>query len=95
MQPQVSRPGFTPPRHRPLGRERRTSALAALVITIALAIGTVVAATVVSAGLARAAALGLGSMQNGATIAVLAGLLLAGLAGMAADVVELRRRRDD
>ncbi|MBV9955402.1 MAG: hypothetical protein JOZ70_09135 [Pseudolabrys sp.] len=95
MQPHVDGHGFAPPRHRPLGRERRTSALAALVITVALAVGTLVAATVVSAGLARAAALGLTNIRDGVAIAVLAGLLFAGLASMAADVVELRRRRDD
>lgn len=47
--------GFTPPAGRVLGRERRTVALAELLATIALALGTVIAVTAVSVGIARAA----------------------------------------
>jgi hypothetical protein len=39
--------GFAPPADHPLGRERRAVMIAELVATIALAIGTIVAATVV------------------------------------------------
>jgi hypothetical protein len=46
--------GFTPPGGRALGNERRIAALAELVATAALALCTVVAATVVSVGIARA-----------------------------------------
>lgn len=45
--------GFSP-RSRKLGRERRTVTLAALIATIGLALATLIAATVVSVGIARA-----------------------------------------
>jgi len=46
--------GFTPPSGRSLGNERRTAAFAELVAIIGLALSTIVAATVVSVGIARA-----------------------------------------
>lgn len=46
--------GFTPPASRTLGRERRTVAVAELVASIGLAVGTAIAATVVTVGIARA-----------------------------------------
>jgi hypothetical protein len=50
--------GFTPPTSRPLGYERRTVAVAELVASLALALSTIVAATAVSIGIARADAIG-------------------------------------
>ena len=46
--------GFTPPSGRSLGNERRTVAFAELVAIVGLALSTIVAATVVSVGIARA-----------------------------------------
>ena len=46
--------GFTPPLTRKLGRERRTVALAELLASIGLALATVIAATAVTVGIARA-----------------------------------------
>ena len=54
MRRHIESTGFTPPTGRILGRERRTVAVAELVATIALALGTVVAVTAVSVGIARA-----------------------------------------
>ncbi len=45
--------GFAPPPQRPLGRERRSVALAALFAAIALTLGIIIAAAVVTAGMAR------------------------------------------
>jgi hypothetical protein len=47
--------GFSPPAGRRLGKERRTAMLAELVATFALALATLVVATVVSVGIAHAA----------------------------------------
>ena len=46
--------GFTPPTARPLGSERHTVALAELMATMGIALGTVVAGTVVGVGIAHA-----------------------------------------
>ncbi len=46
--------GFKAPSGRPLGNERRTVAFAELVAIVGLALSTIVAATVVSVGIARA-----------------------------------------
>ncbi len=46
--------GFAPPSGRSLGNERRTAAFAELVAIVGLALSTIVAATVVSVGIARA-----------------------------------------
>jgi hypothetical protein len=46
--------GFAPPPQRPLGRERRGVALAALFAATALMLGIVVAAAVVSVSMAHA-----------------------------------------
>jgi hypothetical protein len=54
MRNNIEASGFTAPADRKLGHERRTVALAALFATAALAISTIVAATVVSVGIARA-----------------------------------------
>jgi hypothetical protein len=50
--------GFIPPSTRPLGRERRSATVAELVATVALALSTLVAATAVTVGIARAGATG-------------------------------------
>ena len=54
MRTPIETTGFKPPSDRPLGRERRTVAFAELIAIIGLALSTIVAATVVSVGIARA-----------------------------------------
>lgn len=54
MRKPIESTGFSPPPEHPLGKERRSTALAALVATLALALSTIVVVTVVSAGIAHA-----------------------------------------
>ncbi len=54
MRPPSEETGFAPPATRPLGRTRRMVAMAELLASIGLAAGTIVAATVITAGIARA-----------------------------------------
>jgi hypothetical protein len=54
MRKRTENAGFAPPLTRKLGRERRTVACAELVATLGLALGTIIAATVVTVGIARA-----------------------------------------
>ena len=54
MRRPIENTGFSPPTGHPLGRERRFAAIAELVATVALALSTLVAATVVSVGIAHA-----------------------------------------
>jgi hypothetical protein len=54
MRKPIEHTGFTPPSTRALGREHRRAALAELVAIVGLALSTIVAATVVSVGIARA-----------------------------------------
>jgi len=78
--------GFRPPSRHPLGRERRTVLFAELVATVGLALSTIIAATVLSVGIARASA-GNGIMDvvdNEAAvfgIALLLGLLFVTMGG--------------
>jgi hypothetical protein len=54
MRTPVQNPGFSPRAGRKLGRERRTATFAELVATVGLMLSTIIAATVVTAGIARA-----------------------------------------
>jgi hypothetical protein len=75
--------GFTAPAGHALGQERRTVALAALIASAALAISTIVAATVVSVGIARASAAD-GVIDNEGGLfaaALLLGLIFIGIGG--------------
>jgi hypothetical protein len=76
--------GFMPPAERVLGRERRNVAIAQLVTTIALALCTILAATVVSVGMARADVVGnvIDNESSLFAIALLLGLLFIGLGGL-------------
>jgi hypothetical protein len=89
--------GFAPPRERELGRERSTTAVAALIATIGLTIAVIAAVTVVSMGFAEAATSGsFGAplpASDGIALAVLLGLLFAGVAGMVGGLSELHHRR--
>ena len=84
MHKHIENTGFRPPSEHALGRERRTVAFAELVTGIALALSTVVVATVLSVGIARAnVAEGIigheGSLFG---VALLLGLIFIGLSGI-------------
>jgi hypothetical protein len=87
--------GFAPPPMLPLDRERRSVALAQLLASIGLAAGTLIAATVITAGIARAD--GLVPMPGQHTsivaVAVMVGVLFAGMGGLTAMSLAPSRRR--
>ncbi len=76
--------GFAPPTHRGLGSEHRTVALAELVASLALAASTLIAATVVSIGIARAdVASNVIDNEGGLfVVALVLGLLFIGMGGL-------------
>ena len=86
MRNDIDSPGFTAPNGRELGRERRRVALAELVAIIGLALSTIVAATVVSVGIARANVVGNVIDNEGSvfTVALLLGLIFIAMGGLTA-----------
>jgi hypothetical protein len=85
MSKAIENPGFTPPPGRQLGNERRFAALAELATVGGLALSIIVAVTVVSAGIARAA-VGDGVIGNEGslfTVALLLGIVFIGLGAIA------------
>jgi hypothetical protein len=82
----IDSPGFTAPNGRTLGNERRTVALAELVTIIGLALSTLVAACVVSVGIARANVVGNVIDNEGSLfmVALLLGLIFIGMGGLTA-----------
>ena len=78
--------GFAPPAERGLGSERQTAVLAELVATIGLSLSVLVAATVISIGVARAdVATNVIDNEGGLfLIALLLGLLFIGMGGLTA-----------
>jgi hypothetical protein len=82
--PKIKPAGFMPPTDRALGRERRTAAFAELIASIALVLSTLVAATVVSVGIARAdVASSVIDNEGGLfAIALLLGVLFIGMGGL-------------
>ena len=76
--------GFAPPTYRGLGSEHRTVALAELVASLALAASTLIAATVVSIGIARAdVASNVIDNEGGLfVVALVLGLLFIGMGGL-------------
>ena len=76
--------GFMPPAERVLGRERRNAAIAELVTTIALALCTLLAVTVVSVGIAHADVVDnvIDNESGLFAIALLLGLLFIGMGGL-------------
>ena len=84
MRKHIQFAGFRPPARRVLGCERRTVAIAELVASIALALSTLVAATVVSVGIARADVVGnvIDNESGLFAIALLLGLLFIGMGGL-------------
>ena len=87
--------GFAPPAKPALGRDRRSVALAELLASIGLAAGTLIAAGVITAGIARAD--GLAGMPGQHTsliaVALILGFLLAGMGGLTAMSLAPSRRR--
>jgi hypothetical protein len=86
MRNNIDSPGFTAPNGRTLGNEGRTVALAELVTIIGLALSTLVAATVVSVGIARANVVGNVIDNEGSLfmVALLLGLIFIGMGGLTA-----------
>jgi len=86
MRNPVVNPGFKAPSARPLGNERRTVALAELLTMVGLALSTIVAATVVSLGIARANVVGNVIDNEGGlfAVALLLGLIFIGMGGLTA-----------
>ena len=76
--------GFTPPSGRPLGTERRAVAFAELVAIVGLTLSTIVAATVVSVGIARAdvASDVVGHEGSVFGVALVLGLIFAAMGGL-------------
>lgn len=76
--------GFMPPANRTLGSEHRTVVLAELVASLALALSTLVAATVVSIGIAHADVVGnvIDNESSLFVIALVLGLLFIGMSGL-------------
>jgi len=84
MRTPIDRSGFTAPPDHALGHERRHVALAALIASVTLAFATVVVATVVSVGIARADVVGNVIDNEGGlfAVALLLGLLFIGMGGL-------------
>ena len=80
----VKSTGFAPPAHRGLGSEHRIVVLAELVTSLALAASTLIAATVVSIGIARAdVASNVIDNEGGLfVVALVLGLLFIGMGGL-------------
>lgn len=93
MAKQISPGGFAPPKDRSLGNEHRTAAFAELLATFALAASTLIAATVVSIGIARAdVATNVIDNEGGLfAISLLLGLLFIGVGG--ATILSLPRHK--
>jgi hypothetical protein len=86
MRHPVVSPGFKAPSTRPLGNERRTVALAELLTVAGLTLSTIVAATVVSIGIARANVAGNVIDNEGSlfAVALLLGLIFIAMGGLTA-----------
>ena len=84
MREHIRSAGFTAPSNRQLGSERRAVALAELAASLALALSTLIAATVVSVGIARAdVASNVIDNESGLfAIALLLGVLFIGMGGL-------------
>jgi len=84
MREHIRSAGFTAPSNRQLGSERRAVALAELAASLALALSTLIAATAVSVGIARAdVASNVIDNESGLfAIALVLGLLFIGMGGL-------------
>ena len=95
MSKPVESTGFPPPAGRKLGRESRTAAVAEFMATVALALCTIVAATVVTAGIARADVVSdvVGHEDSLFAVALVLGLLFIGMGGLTVLSMAERPRR--
>lgn len=84
MRNNIEGTGFIAPAGHALGQERRSVALAALIASAALTISTIVAATVVSVGIARASVADRVIDNEGSlfALALVLGLLFIGMGGL-------------
>jgi hypothetical protein len=84
MSTPIESSGFTPPAGRGPSREGRRVALAELVAIVGLALSTIVAATVVSVGIARANVVGnvIDNEDGVFTVALLLGLIFIAMGGL-------------
>lgn len=84
MRKPIEHSGFRPSSRHALGHERRTVLLAELLATIALALSTVIAATALSVGIARAGVADgvIGNEGSLFAIALLLGLFFIGIGGL-------------
>jgi hypothetical protein len=87
--------GFGAPRRRKLGHERRTVAIAELIATVVLGLGTIVAATAVTVGLAHADVVEgvVGHEGSLFAVALVLGLLFIGIGGLTVLSLSERPRR--
>ena len=84
MPASIENSGFAPPAHRLLGQERRTVALAQVIAVVALTLSTIIVATVVTVGIARADVVTsvVGHESSVFAIALLLGLLFVAMGGL-------------
>lgn len=84
MRTPIDAAGFAAPAEHALGHERRRVAVASLIASAALVFATIIAATVVSVGIARADVVGNVIDNEGGlfAVALLLGLLFIGLGGL-------------
>ena len=79
----ITSAGFTPPANRTLGTEHRTVAIAEFIASVALALSTLIAATVVSVGIWRADVVnGVIDNEGGVFAIAILGLLFIGMGGV-------------
>lgn len=93
MRRYIGNAGFAAPRGRALGSERRIAVLAELATVAGLTISTIIAATVVSVGVARASVVDgvIGNEGSLFVIALLLGLIFIGVGGLS--ILPPRTRR--
>ena len=95
MRQSVPTNGFAAPSRHKLGRERRTVAVAELIATMGLCLGTFVAATAVTVGIAHADVVDgvIGHEGSLFAVALVLGLLFIGMGGLTVLNLSDRSRR--
>ena len=85
MRKPIVRAGFRAPARHKLGRERRTVMLAELIASLALALSTMIAATVLTVGIARAGVIDgvIGQQTSLFGVILVIGLIVLGIGGLA------------
>ena len=92
MKPPFETTGFAAPSEHDLGQERRTVAVTSVVTSLVLALSTIIAATVVTVGIARASAVD-GVIDNEGTLFMVA-LVLGLVVFIGIGSITLLPRRD-